>query len=123
MKISKKLWEKAHELAIAEFLEKECGDWEELDKYEREDYVWAALEKLLQESTKEVVNAVMLALFKYDSDNIDIIRNEENNMLDIMYCDRHNSFPILSNVIDADYVNCDRLMKELERLDVGITEF
>lgn len=123
MKISKKLWEKAHELAVTNFLENEGGNWEELDKYEREDYVWAALEKLLQESIKSVVEAVKIALNKYDPDNIDVIRNEENNMLDIMYCDRHNSFPILSNVIDADYVNCDRLMKELERLDVGITEF
>ena len=39
------LWHKARELAKEEY-EKNYGDWEEADKYEREDYVWSAFERL-----------------------------------------------------------------------------
>lgn len=42
------LWRKARELAKEEYEEEwGAGSWEErADKYEREDYVWAAFEKL-----------------------------------------------------------------------------
>ena len=40
------LWRKARELAKEMYEEDDNGDWEEADKYEREDYVWAAFGKL-----------------------------------------------------------------------------
>ena len=45
------LWKKAQHQAKIEY-EKEYGSWESADKYEREDFVWAAYEKL----TKGVEN-------------------------------------------------------------------
>lgn len=42
----KELWKQAKLLAEQMYIEDDCGDWEEADKYEREDYVWAAYERL-----------------------------------------------------------------------------
>lgn len=39
------LWKKAQKMAKEEY-EENYGNWEEADKYEREDFVWAAYEKL-----------------------------------------------------------------------------
>jgi hypothetical protein len=44
----KKLWEQAQELARQNCEE----DWDELDKYERQDHVWYEYEKLLKEKEK-----------------------------------------------------------------------
>ena len=41
------LWLKAREIAKEKYEEDTTeGAWEEADKYEREDYVWAAYERL-----------------------------------------------------------------------------
>ena len=40
------LWHKARELAKEMYEADDNGDWEEADKYEREDYVLAAYERL-----------------------------------------------------------------------------
>lgn len=39
------LWKKAQRMAKEEY-EENYGNWEDADKYEREDHVWAAYEKL-----------------------------------------------------------------------------
>ena len=66
-----------------------------------------------------VIEAVYRALDKYSSDNVDVIRNEETNMLDVFYHSRHNSFSIESNVASFDDVNIRELKEELDCLDVG----
>lgn len=40
------LWRKAREIAKKNYEEENGGSWEEADKYETEDYVWAAYDKL-----------------------------------------------------------------------------
>lgn len=45
----KKLWGLAQEQAKKEY-EKECGNWEDADKYEREDWVFSAYIKLREEN-------------------------------------------------------------------------
>ena len=40
------LWRKAREIAKENYEAEDQGDWEEANKYEREDYVWAAYDKL-----------------------------------------------------------------------------
>lgn len=49
--IDEKLWKLAQEQAIKEY-EEEYGCWEDVDKYEREDWVFSAYMKL-KNSTKE----------------------------------------------------------------------
>lgn len=44
-KVLIELWEKARQMAIKDY-EENYGSWEDADKYEREDHVWAAYEKL-----------------------------------------------------------------------------
>ena len=44
--ITKSKWEQVMKLAKKMYEEDDCGDWEEADKYEREDYVWAAYMKV-----------------------------------------------------------------------------
>lgn len=43
------LWGLAQQQAIKEY-EENFGSWEDADKYEREDYVWGAYEKLMRQS-------------------------------------------------------------------------
>jgi len=40
------LWEKAVEIAPQRWNDKNGGDWEDVDKYEREDYVWSIFYEL-----------------------------------------------------------------------------
>ena len=40
------LWRKAREIAKENYEEENGGSWEDADKYEVEDYVWAAYNKL-----------------------------------------------------------------------------
>lgn len=42
----REVWEKAVELAPQRWHDENGGDWEEVDKYEREDFVWAIFEEL-----------------------------------------------------------------------------
>ena len=49
----KKLWEQAQQLARQNYSELYDEDWNELDKYEREDYVFTEYEKLKEKLAKE----------------------------------------------------------------------
>ena len=44
------LWRKAREIAQAEYEEENGTSWNEADKYEREDWIWSAYEKLKGEN-------------------------------------------------------------------------
>ena len=54
------------------------------------------------EKIKKIKNAVEEALSKYDIENVDIVKNQENGMIDIMYHSRHNSFSIIDDVCEAN---------------------
>ncbi len=41
-----KLWEKARVLAINDYQERNGGNWEDADPYEREDYIFYHFKKL-----------------------------------------------------------------------------
>ena len=42
----RELWEKAVEIAPHRWSDENGGDWEAVDKYEREDFVWSIFEEL-----------------------------------------------------------------------------
>lgn len=42
----RELWEKAVETAPHRWSNENGGDWEAVDKYEREDFVWSIFEEL-----------------------------------------------------------------------------
>lgn len=56
----KKLWEKAQQLARQNYSELYDEDWDELDKYEREDCVWYEYEKLLKEKENDVMSTKLI---------------------------------------------------------------
>lgn len=58
-------------------------------------------------------------LGKYDSDNVDVMINEENGELDIMYCSDNNSFLIRATHALVDDTNLDLLVETLDGLSVG----
>lgn len=78
--------------------------------------------KICSESINSIVDAVDEALKKYSSDNVDVIRNEETGMIDVIYHSDNNSFAIYSGVIDYEYLNNRNkqdLIKELDVRHVG----
>ena len=66
-----------------------------------------------------IINTVYEILEQYSSDNVDVVRDEETNMLNIIYHSRHNSFPIETNVAKFDDVDIEELEKELDNCNVG----
>ena len=51
--LDEELWKAAQEQAKKEY-EKECGCWDDADKYEREDWVFSAYIKLKEEKSYEI---------------------------------------------------------------------
>lgn len=45
--VTKDSWEKAKSLAKQIYEEENGSSWEDADKYEKEDYIWAAYEKII----------------------------------------------------------------------------
>ena len=72
-----------------------------------------------EEALERIVEAVDNALCNYSSANVDVIKDEETNMLDVFYHSRHNSFCIESDVVSFDSVDLSALEIELEERDVG----
>lgn len=56
----KKLWEQAQQLARQKYSELYDENWDELDKYEREDCVWHEYEKLLKEKENDVMSTKLI---------------------------------------------------------------
>lgn len=73
----------------------------------------------LNRGIKEVINAVDRALGKYDSENVDVVRNEENGMLDVIYHSNNNSFAIEVGIANFTDVDIKALEAELDSRDVG----
>ena len=74
---------------------------------------------ITNEKIKMIENAVEIALSKYDTENIDIVKNEENGVVDIIYHSRHNSFSIVSNVCMADGLSETDIDKIADYYDIG----
>lgn len=71
------------------------------------------------EKIELVKKAVEQALCSYSADNVDINREEVDDMVDIIYHSRHNSFPIISNVCSADDLTEDDISKIADEYDIG----
>lgn len=67
----------------------------------------------------KIKKAVENALLKYDTENVDIVKAEETDTVDIMYHSRHNSFPIISNVCNANGLSETDIEKISRDYDVG----
>lgn len=64
---------------------------------------------------KKILNAVKIALRKYDSDNIDVVR--EDGKYIVMYHSSCNSFAVSEPIYAR--VDTDKLAEKLDELDVG----
>ena len=71
------------------------------------------------EKIKRIKNAVEEALSKYDTENVDIVKDEENGMVDIMYHSRHNSFSIVDGVCEVDDLSESDIDKIADYYDIG----
>ena len=72
---------------------------------------------------ESIEKSIMIALCKYSEDNVDIMKNEENNMIDIMYHSRHNSFPIISNICSAEDLTEEDIEKLVNSYNIGYAGF
>ena len=72
-----------------------------------------------KEKIKMIKNAIEYALCQYDTDNVDIVKSETNNTVDIMYHSKHNSFPIVSNVCTSNGLSESDIDKIAEHYDIG----
>lgn len=70
-------------------------------------------------ATQKVLGMVEMELNKYDSDNVDVVINEETGELDIMYHSDNNSFLIKATHINKEEVDLDTLVGGLDEVSVG----
>lgn len=54
------------------------------------------------EKINKIKDAVVKALSKYSTENVDIMRDDVGDVIDIVYHSRHDSFIIVENVCDLD---------------------
>ena len=71
------------------------------------------------EKIKRIKNAVEEALSKYDRENVDIVKDQENSVIDIMYHSRHNSFSIIDNVCEVNGLSESDIDKIANYYDIG----
>lgn len=71
------------------------------------------------DALKKVVDAASAALNNYDSDNVDVIKDEETGELVVMFHSTKTSHPITNTGVYADDVDLSQLEKELDKLTVG----
>lgn len=71
------------------------------------------------EKIKMIQSAVESALLQYDAENVDIVKDEVSDMVDIMYHSRHNSFAIASSVCESDGLSEYDINNVAERYDIG----
>ena len=71
------------------------------------------------EKYQVIKNAIENALSKYSAENVDISKNEENGMIDIIYHSRHNSFPIASNVCTSGGLSESDINKIADDYGIG----
>ena len=90
----------------------------ELQKF-RDDYLNNKLPKQKVLATQKVLGMVEMELNEYSSDNVDLIENEENGKLDIMYHSDSNSFLIKATGIKTEDVNISDLIEGLNEYHVG----
>lgn len=70
---------------------------------------------------QKVIDSVKKAIVQYS--DIDVVLNEEDGTLDVMYCSHNNSFPV--EVTGAKLSHCDKemLIHALDLMDVGHVGF
>ena len=70
---------------------------------------------------QKVIDSVKKAIVQYS--DIDVVLNEEDGALDVMYCSHNNSFPV--EVTGAKLSHCDKemLIHALDLMDVGHVGF
>lgn len=67
----------------------------------------------------ELEYAIEKVLEQYDSDNIDIVVNEESNGIDIMYHSDDNSFCVVENVCSIDDYSDDDVESVANLYNIG----
>ena len=70
-------------------------------------------------ATQKVLGMVELELNEYDSDNVDVVLNEETNEFDIMYHSDNNSFLIKATHVKKEEVDLGALIDGLDEYYVG----
>lgn len=59
------------------------------------------------------------ALDRYSCDDIDMVRNEITNKLELMYHSDNNSFVVVENICDADDVNVHLIQDVCNKYHIG----
>lgn len=74
-----------------------------------------------EQNLRKLLEIVDKALVDFASDNVDVLKNEETNMYDVIYHSRNNSFAIYKDVIRVDSLDLylGELEEELDKRNVG----
>lgn len=82
--------------------------------------IWILYHKTLKmKNTEKVIEKVKNVLMRYPSDNIDVVKNELNGKIEIIFHSRNNSFTIESDICRFEDIDKISLEKELDSLNVG----
>ena len=80
---------------------------------------WCEPQYECNETIEIVMNAVREALGKYPADNIDVVVDDMTGNLSVIWHSDNNSFAVSKELVYEEYVDLDKLAKELNKLNVG----
>lgn len=73
----------------------------------------------MNKEVKEIINIIDKALMKYSSENISCDVDHNGYTFCVMCCNNNDSFPIAENICDAELVDRELLIKELNKRNIG----
>lgn len=72
----------------------------------------------LTPDVEQILRVVEDAIEDHGSNHVDVYKNLETDMYDVMICTRHNSFPYMSGMGRVNQTDEDELERELNKLGV-----
>ena len=75
------------------------------------------VEAVKEDKTDEIIDAVKKAILRYDVDNISV--DENGGIISVMYASSNNSFAIDNREWSANNIDVQKLVREIDKLDVG----
>ncbi|MBO5373703.1 MAG: hypothetical protein J6A75_13440 [Lachnospiraceae bacterium] len=73
----------------------------------------------LPRAENRMKQALYMALLHYREENVDIVRNEETDMLDVIYHSDNNSFSIVRNVCKKEELTAEQIKAIAEMYGIG----
>lgn len=98
-----------------------CSECGYTPKHDKVTSICPECNAVMETEQEDILGAAIgMALNKYGSDYVDVVYNELTGYLDIMYCGHNDSYPIYEDVVEADFIDKNDVIKICDGYCVGL---